>query len=83
MLACDLDKTGFNYHVSTMIDTVLLVINKEFSLPANYPKSHGDQFLHWLKKNHPEVLMVPMQRTSGSRQDLAAEGAVAVYWNRK
>ena len=68
---------------ATRMDAVLLAIDKEFSLPANYPKGHGDMLLHWLKNNHPEVLMAPVQRTSGSRQDLAAEGAAAVYWNRK
>ena len=58
MLVYDLDKMDFRYRVSTMMDAVLLVIDKEFSLPANYPKGHADQFLHWLKKNHPGVLMV-------------------------
>ena len=56
---------------------------KKFSLPANYPKGHGDQFKHWLHMYHPGVLLVAVQRTSGSRQDLAVEGAAAVYWNRK
>ena len=83
ILAADLDAIDFRYRVSTMMDAVLRSVDKEFSLPANYPKGHGDQFQHWLKKNHPEALMVPVQRISGSRQDLAAEGAAAVYWNRK
>ena len=83
ILAVDLDAIHFRYRVSTMMDAILRSVDKEFSLPANYPKGHGDQFLHWLKKNHPEALMVPVERASGSRQDLAAEGAAAVYWNRK
>jgi hypothetical protein len=36
-----------------MFEAVLRAIDKEFSLPANYPKGHGDMFLHWLKRNHP------------------------------
>ena len=39
-------------------------------------------FKHWLLKYHPGVLLVPVQRTAGSRQDLATEGAGAAYWNR-
>ena len=61
-----------------MFDSVLRAVDKEFSLPANYPKGHGDLFLHWLKLNHPGALLVPVQRTAGSR-----EGAAAVFWNRR
>jgi hypothetical protein len=66
-----------------MFDSILRAINKEFSLPANYPKGHGDMFKHWLLKFHPGALLVPVTRTTGSRQDLAMEGAAAVYWNRQ
>ena len=83
VLACDLDSIDFRLRVSTMMDAVLRAVDKEFSLPANYPKGHGDMFKHWLKKNHPGALLVPVQRTSGSHQDLAVKGAAAVYWNRK
>jgi hypothetical protein len=62
-----------------MFEAVLRAIDKEFSLPANYPKGHGDMFLHWLKRNHPGALLVPVERTAGSRQDLAAEGAAAMF----
>jgi hypothetical protein len=40
-------------------------------------------FLHWLRHHHPGALLVPVERTAGSRQDMAAEGAAAVYWNRR
>ena len=83
MLAADLDVISFRYRVTTMMDGILRAVDKEFSLPANYPKGHGNQFKHWLKKNHPGALLVPVTRASGSRQDLACEGAGAVYWNRK
>ena len=64
-----------------MMDAVLHSIDKEFSLPENYPKGHGDVFKHWMKKYHPGALLVPVARASGSRQDLSVEGATAVYWN--
>ena len=83
ILACDLDVIDFRYHVSTMIDAVLRAVYKEFILPDNYPKVHVDEFNHWLKLNHSGALMVPTARTLESRQDLAVEGAAAVYWNRK
>jgi hypothetical protein len=83
LLACDLESIHFRYRVTTMMDAVLRAIDKEFSLPANYPKGHGDQFKHWLKLHHPGALLVPVERSSGSRQDLDVEGAAAVYWNRK
>ncbi len=83
ILTCDLNAIDFRYRVSTMFDAVLRAVDKEFSLPANYPKGHGSMFLHWLKSNHPGALLVPVERTSGSRQDLAAEGAAAVYCNRR
>ena len=79
LLAADLDAINFRYCVSTKMDAVLRAIDKEFSLPANYPKGHGDHFKHWLKREHPGTLSVPVHRTSGSRQDLVMEGAAAVY----
>ena len=83
ILASDLDTIDYRYPVSIMMDIVLQVIDKEFSLPANYPKGHGDMFKHWMHLNHPGALLLPVQQTSGSRQDLAVEGAAVVYWNRK
>ena len=83
MLAADLESIHFRYRVTTTMDGVLRAVDKEFSLPANYPKGHGDEFKHWLKKSHPGALLVPVERSTGSCQDLACEGAGAVYWNRK
>lgn len=80
---CDFEAIESRYRVSTMFDAILRSIDKEFSLPANYPKGHGDQFKHWLRQNHPGALLVPVERTSGSRQDMMSEGAGAVHWNRK
>ena len=83
ILAFDLNVIDFRYRVTTMFDGILRAVDKEFSLPANYPKGHGDMFKFWLKKNHENALLVPVERASGSRQDLACEGAGAVYWNSR
>ena len=42
ILQADLKAIDFCYCVSTMFDAVLRSVDKEFSLPANYPKGHGD-----------------------------------------
>jgi hypothetical protein len=78
----DLGDIDHRLHFSTMFDAILWALDKAVSLPANYPKGFGDMFKHWLLKYHPGALLVPVQRTAGSRQDLATEGAGAVYWNR-
>ena len=83
MLQCDLDDINFRYRVSTCFDAVLRAVDKEFSLPANYPKGHGVEFQHWLKDKHPGALLVPVENTAGSRQDMTTQGAAAVYWNRR
>jgi hypothetical protein len=82
-MASDLSEIDFRYCVTTMFDAILRALDKVFSLPANYPEGHGAMFLHWLKLNHPGALLVPVARTAGSHQDLACEGAAAVYWNRR
>ena len=71
VLADDLINIDWRLRVSTTFDGILQAIEKEFSLPAKYPKEHGDMFKHWLCKFHPGALLVPVQRTAGSRQDLA------------
>ncbi len=82
MLAVDLIDIDWCLKITTMFDGILRAVDKEFSLPENYPKGHGDMFKHWLPKYHPGVLLVHIQRTAGSCQDLATKGASAMYWNR-
>ena len=79
----DLKVIDFRYRVSTKFDVVLRAIDKEFSLPANYPKGHGVMFKTWMDFNHPGALLLPVEHASGSRQDLTVEGAASVYWNRR
>jgi hypothetical protein len=82
VLADDLGKIDHRLRFSTMFDAIPRTLDKAVRLPANYPKGFGDMFRHWLLKYHLGALLVPVQRTAGSRQDLATEGAGAVYWNR-
>ena len=69
--------------VTPCINSVLRAVDKEFSLCANYPKGHGELFCDWMHNHYPGVLLFHVERASGSRQDLAVEGAGALYWNRR
>ena len=79
----DLSNINFRYRVLTMFDSVLRATDKEFSLPANYPKGHGVLFKMWMEINHPGALLLPVERATGLRKDLAVEGAAAIYWNQR
>ena len=64
--------------VSTIIKSVLRVVNKEFSLCANYPKGHRELFREWIETYHPGALIIHVERASGSCQDLVVDGIGAV-----
>jgi hypothetical protein len=81
-LALDLKEISPTLRVTTMMDGIIRATEKGFSLTANYPKGDGDRFKHWLPKYHPSALLVPLERSAGSRMDLSTEGAGAIYWNR-
>ena len=68
--------------VTTNIEMVLRAVDKEFSLCANYPKGHGEIFRQWIECTYPGVLLLRVERASGSRQDLCVEGAGALFYNR-
>ena len=58
---------------------LIRAFDKEFSLCANYPKGHGELFC----ATHSGELLLHVERSSGSRQDIFVEGAPAIYWNRE
>ena len=65
--------------MSTKFGVVLLALDKEFSLCCNYAKGNGEAFLAWMLLYHPRTLLLPVERSSGFRQDLTVEGAGAAY----
>ena len=83
LLQDSLENIDSHLRVSTSMSALIRAFDKEFSLCANYPKGHGEEFKEWIKKNHPGELLLHVERASGSRQDLFVEGAPAVYWNRQ
>ena len=77
-----LDLISFVLRVGTNFDGVLRALEKFFGECSNYPKGKGDIFCHWMRDYHPGTHLMPVERASGSRQDLAVEGAGALYLNR-
>jgi hypothetical protein len=78
----ELEAIDFRLRVGTDLVLVLRAADKEFSLSANYPKGHGDLFREWIQRVHPKALLLHIISTQGSRQDLAFDGARALYMNR-
>ena len=83
LLREDLDQIDKRLRVSTNMEMVLRAVDKEFLLCCNYAKGHGEEFSAWRQIHHPGLLLVPLQRTAGSRMDLVTKGAVPLYWNRR
>ena len=49
---------------------------------ANYPKGHKDLLREWIETYHPGALILQIERTSGSHQDLAAKGIELLHMDR-
>ena len=78
----ELDSIDFRLRVGTDMVGVLRAADKEFSLCANYPKGHGDMFQEWVIRCYPKALLFHVADTTGTRQDIACEGAIPLYMNR-
>ena len=81
ILRSSLDEIDPTLRVSASISAMIRAIDKEFSLSANYPKGHGQLFLEWMREKHPGALLLHVERSSGSRQDLCTEGSMAIFMN--
>ena len=79
ILLNDLDNIDKKLRVSTSIENILRAVDKEFSLAANYPKGHGELFRKWIETHHPDAVLLHVERTAGSRQDMCVEGAGTIY----
>ena len=53
---------------------VICAFHKEFSLTANYPKVHGENFRDWMIKCYPKEFLTHAERATGSRQDINTLG---------
>ena len=78
-MSSKIDCIDTRLRVTTNIDAILRAVDKEFSLAANYPKGHGELFGKWMDTHHPGAMLLHVERTTRSRQDLCVEGAGAIY----
>ena len=77
-----LDEISSHLRVTCSMEAVIRTAHKGFSLCNNYPKGFGEKFKPYVEEFHPGALLFHVERVSGSRQDIAVEGACAIYWNR-
>jgi hypothetical protein len=67
-------------HVTCSLSEIVIQVDKEYNLTANYPKGHGDDFNDWLCRYHPLLQRLPTVRVCGdNRQDSDFEGSLPVY----
>ena len=81
LLRLSLDDIDPKLRVASSVSAIICVIDKEFSLSANYPKGHGEIFLEWMREKHQGELLLHIERPSRSRQDLCTEGSMAILMN--
>ena len=62
---------------------LIRAIFKELHAGGEYAKGKGKEFWAWVEKNCPSELVMAFERANGSRQDLALDGAVPIFANRK
>jgi hypothetical protein len=55
---------------------------KELHAGGEYAKGKGREYYAWLRVNYPSALHLAFFNTSGTRQDMAIDGAVPLYMNR-
>ena len=63
-LGDELDTIDPGLRVSPNVEMILRVVDKEFSLCANYPKRHGGRFTKWIDIHHPGALLIHVERDS-------------------
>ena len=69
--------------MSVDVNDLIRSVYKELHGGGAYAKGKGREFMAWLKKNYPTAQFMPFERAAGSRQDLAFDGAVPIFVNRK
>ena len=62
---------------------LIRAVYKEFHAGGEYAKGKQREFHAWLKVHHPSTMHMHFERASGARQDIAFDGAVPIFVNRK
>ena len=78
LLKDSLDEIDSRLRVTHGMEGILRACDKKYSFCANYPKGHGELFNTWMEEHHHRALLLHVERTTGSRNDL-----IVVYWNNQ
>ena len=62
---------------------LIRAIWKEMHPGQQYAKGKGREFHAWVRKHYPSAMFVPFENAKGSRQDMAFDGALAIFANRQ
>ena len=62
---------------------LIRAVFKELHEGGEYAKGKGREFWAWVRKHHPSAALMPFACANGSRQDIAFDGAVPIFVNRK
>ena len=82
-LADDLAEFSSFERMSVDCNDLIRAIYKELHGSGAYALGKGREFTAWLRKHYPGAAYIPFERAEGSRMDLAFDGSVAIFFNRK
>jgi hypothetical protein len=69
--------------MSVDVGDLIRAASKELHAGQAYAKGKGREGEAWRKSEHPTHPHLPYLRAEGGRQDLAVDGSVPIFWNRK
>ena len=70
-----------NFGVSTIMEPILVVFDKEFRFCSKYPKGRGEVFFLWMEEKHQDFCLLHVERAPGSLKYLVVKGDGVVYFN--
>ena len=84
-VALEDDLSEFSSFDRMSVDGMDLIraIYKEIHPSGEYAKGKGREFEAWRKARHAADMWMPVEHAAGSRQDMAFDGAVPLFVNRK
>ena len=79
------DLAEFSAFDRMSVDGMQLIraIYKEMHPGGEYAKGKGREFKAWVEKHFGSAMWVPFANAAGSRQDMALDGALPIFANRK